>query len=47
MLQGTFGSEETKNLMCRILLMNISNLLTPFMIQAGAAYNAKSITLRV
>jgi hypothetical protein len=41
MLQGTFGSEETKELDVQNITAEHQQLLTPFMIQAGAAYNAK------
>jgi len=40
-VQGTFGSEETKELDVQNITAEHQQLLTPFMIQAGAAYNAK------
>jgi len=40
-VQGTFGSEETMELDVQNITGEHQSLLTPFMIQAGAAYNAK------
>ena len=40
-VQGTFGSEETMELDVQNITGEHQQLLTPFMIQAGAAYNAK------
>jgi predicted 2-oxoglutarate/Fe(II)-dependent dioxygenase YbiX len=40
-VQGTFGSEETKELDVQNITAEHQSLLTPFMISAGAAYNAK------
>jgi predicted 2-oxoglutarate/Fe(II)-dependent dioxygenase YbiX len=40
-VQGTFGSEETKELDVQNITAEHQQLLTPFMIQAGASYNAK------
>ena len=40
-VQGTFGSEETMELDVQNITAEHQSLLTPFMIQAGAAYNAK------
>jgi len=40
-VQGTFGSEETMELDVQNITDDLQQLLTPFMIQAGAAYNAK------
>ena len=40
-VQGTFGSEETMELDVQNITSDHQSLLTPFMIQAGAAYNAK------
>ena len=40
-VQGTFGSEETKELDVQNITGEHQSLLTPFMIQAGSAYNAK------
>ena len=40
-VQGTFGSEETKELDVQNITAEHQQLLTPFMIRAGAAYNAK------
>ena len=40
-VQGTFGSEETMELDVQNITVELQSLLTPFMIQAGAAYNAK------
>jgi len=40
-VQGTFGSEETMELDVQNITAEHQQLLTPFMIQAGAAYNAK------
>ena len=40
-VQGTFGSEETKELDVQNITAEHQQLLTPFMISAGAAYNAK------
>ena len=40
-VQGTFGSEETKELDVQNITTEHQQLLTPFMIRAGAAYNAK------
>jgi predicted 2-oxoglutarate/Fe(II)-dependent dioxygenase YbiX len=39
-VQGTFGSEETMELDVLNVTAEQQQLLTPFMIQAGAAYNA-------
>jgi len=39
-VQGTFGSEETMELDVQNITGEHQQLLTPFMIQAGAAYNA-------
>jgi predicted 2-oxoglutarate/Fe(II)-dependent dioxygenase YbiX len=38
---NSFGSEETKELDVQNITPELQQLLTPFMIQAGAAYNAK------
>jgi len=38
---GTFGSEETMELDVQNITDDLQQLLTPFMIQAGASYNAK------
>ena len=40
-VQGTFGSEETKELDVQNITAEHQQLLTPFMISAGASYNAK------
>ena len=40
-VQGTFGSEETMELDVQNITGEHQSLLTPCMIQAGAAYNAK------
>ena len=40
-VQGTFGSEETMELDVQNITAEHQQLLTPFMIQAGASYNAK------
>jgi len=40
-VQGTFGSEETMELDVQNITAEHQQLLTPFMIQAGDAYNAK------
>lgn len=40
-VQGTFGSEETKELDVQNITAEHQQLLTPFMISAGAAYNVK------
>ena len=40
-VQGTFGSEETKELDVQNITTEHQQLLTPFMISAGASYNAK------
>ena len=40
-VQGTFGSEETKELDVQNITAEHQSLLTPFMISAGASYNAK------
>jgi len=40
-VQGTFGSEETMELDVQNITGEHQSLLTPFMIQSGAAYNAK------
>ena len=40
-VQGTFGSEETMELDVQNITGEHQSLLTPFMIQAGAGYNAK------
>ena len=40
-VQGTFGSEETMELDVQNIAAEHQQLLTPFMIQAGGAYNAK------
>lgn len=40
-VQGTFGSEETMELDVQNITPEHQQLLTPFMIQAGASYNAK------
>ena len=40
-VQGTFGSEETMELDVQNITAEHQQLLTPFMISAGAAYNAK------
>jgi hypothetical protein len=40
-VQGTFGSEETMELDVQNITPDLQQLLTPFMIQAGASYNAK------
>ena len=39
-VQGTFGSEKTMELDVQNITSEHQQLLTPFMIQAGAAYNA-------
>ena len=39
-VQGTFGSEETMELDVQNITSEHQQLLTPFMTQAGAAYNA-------
>lgn len=39
--QGTFGSEETKELDVQSTTDELQNLLTPFIIQMGAIYNSK------
>lgn len=40
-VQGTFGSEETKELDVQNITAEHQQLLTPFMIRAGGAYNTK------
>ena len=40
-VQGTFGSEETMELDVQGITPELQQLLTPIMIQAGAAYNNK------
>jgi hypothetical protein len=40
-VQGTFGSEETMELDVQNITDDLQQLLTPFMISAGASYNAK------
>jgi len=40
-VQRTFGSEETKELDVQNITAEHQQLLTPFMISAGASYNAK------
>lgn len=40
-VQGTFGSEATMELDVQNITPEHQQLLTPFMIQAGASYNAK------
>ena len=40
-VQGTFGSEETKELDVQNITAEHQQLLTPFMISAGASYNSK------
>jgi hypothetical protein len=40
-VQGTFGSEETMELDVQNITDDLQQLLTPFMIRAGSAYNAK------
>ena len=40
-VQGSFGSEETMELDVQSITPELQQLLTPIMIQAGAAYNQK------
>ena len=40
-VQGTFGSEETKELEVQNTTDELQNLLTPFIIQMGGIYNQK------
>ena len=39
--QGTFGSEETKELEVQNTTYELQNLLTPFIVQMGGIYNQK------
>ena len=45
-VQGSFGSEETMELDVQGITPELQQLLTPIMIQAGAAYNQKYAYLR-
>ena len=45
-VQGSFGSEETMELDVQSITPELQQLLTPIMIQAGAAYNQKYAYLR-
>ena len=45
-VQGSYGSEETMELDVQSITPELQQLLTPIMIQAGAAYNQKYAYLR-